>query len=177
MATAKHKRPTGKRRATSAVPRASNAWRKIVASALDWQQAHATFDAAVRHLPAELRGKRPRGSPHSPWELVEHIRITQADLLDFMENPQYEAPEWPRTYWPPSPQPPSERAWDQSVGMIQRDREQLKAVAQRRSLDLTKEIPWGEGQTYLRTILVAIDHTSYHVGQLILVRRLLGAWD
>src|SRR5690349_7523872 len=100
MATAKVKRPAGGRRAKATSARPTNAWRKIVASALDWQQAHATFDAAVRHLPTELRGQRPRGSPHSAWELLEHIRITQADLLDFMENAQYEAPEWPRSYWP-----------------------------------------------------------------------------
>jgi hypothetical protein len=176
MATAKKKRSGRNRRPIATTP-SLNAWRKIVASALDWEQAHATFDAAVRNLAPELRGKRPPGSPHSPWELLEHIRITQGDLLEFMANPRYEAPEWPRSYWPPSAQPPSERAWDQSVGVIERDREQLKALAQRRSLDLAKKIPWGDGQTYLRTVLVAVDHTSYHVGQLILVRRLLGAWD
>jgi hypothetical protein len=177
MATAKKKRPARSKRSMTTSAPSANEWRKIVASSLDWEQAHASFDAAVKKLAPALRGKRPRGSPHSPWELLEHIRITQADLLEFMVNPNYESHEWPRTYWPPSPQPPSTRAWAQSVGMIERDREQLKALAQRRPLDLTKKIPWGEGQTYLRTILVAVDHSSYHVGQLILVRRLLGAWD
>ena len=177
MATAKKKRPARHKRTVLTSTPSATAWRKIVTSALDWEQAHASFDAAARDLALELQGKRPRGSPHSPWELLEHIRITQGDMLEFMVNPRYEAPEWPRTYWPPSAKPPSERAWDQSVSVIVHDRDELKALTQRRTLDLTKKIPWGEGQTYLRTILVAIDHASYHVGQLILVRKLLDAWD
>ena len=151
-------------------------WRAIVASALDWQQAHATFDAAVADVPEELRGRRPAQLPYSPWELVEHIRRTQADLLDFMTNAKYSAPEWPKDYWPGTPTPPSDAAWDESIAAVRHDRARLKEFAERAAIDLTSRIPWGEGQTYLRTILVAIDHAAYHVGELIVVRRLLGAW-
>lgn len=151
------------------------AWRKIVASALDWEQGHATLDAAAKGLAPALRGKRPPRFPHSPWELLEHIRLAQADLANFLTNPDYEAPAWPDEYWPSDPKPPSVAAWQKSVGAIHADTLRIKRVATS-SVDLTKEIPWGSGQTYLRTILVAVDHTSYHVGQLIAVRRLLGAW-
>jgi hypothetical protein len=124
-------------------------WQSIVASSVDWHQAHAPFDMIVSNLPADLRGVRPEGLAHSAWELVEHIRRAQVDLVDFMEKPDYTAPEWPKDYWPETPAPPS---------------------------DLTGKIPWGEGQTYLRSILVSVVHTSHHCAQLIDVRRLLGAW-
>ena len=151
-------------------------WRAIVASSIDWRQAHATFDDAVAGLSAELRGRRPENYPHSAWELVEHIRLAQADLVAFMEDPAYVAPKWPDAYWPPEPVPPSATAWDESIAAVQRDRESLKAIATRATLDLTATIPGSKGQTYLRTVLVAVDHTSYHVGQLIAVRLMLGAW-
>jgi uncharacterized damage-inducible protein DinB len=154
----------------------SMAMRAIVASALDWQEAHATFAAAVADLPVELRGRRPAGFPHSAWELVEHIRIAQEDLADFMEDANYRVMKWPDDYWPASPAPQTEAAWEESVAAVRRDRDRLKEIATRQSLDLSGKIPWGTGQTYLRTILVAIDHTAYHVGQIIAVRRLLGAW-
>lgn len=150
--------------------------RGIVASSLDWEEAHATFDASVTGFPVALRGKRPDGFPHSGWELLEHIRITQLDLADFMERADYAVIKWPDDYWPPSPEPPSESAWDESVAAVRRDREHIKEIATRSTTDLASRIPWGTGQTYLRTILVAVDHTSYHVGQIIAVRRLLGAW-
>ena len=150
--------------------------RTIVASALDWDQAHATFDAAVAGLPVDLRGRRPEGFPHSAWELVEHIRISQEDLADYMERADYHAVKWPEEYWPQTPEPPSTAAWDDSIAAIRRDCAHLKEIAMRPSIDLTSPIPWGEGRTYLRTILVAVDHTAYHVGQIIAVRKLLGAW-
>lgn len=155
---------------------ASEGWRAIVASGLGWQEAHASFDAAVAGLPATLRGRRPDGLPHSPWELLEHVRLTQADLVAFMANPAYAAPAWPDDYWPPEPAPPSAAAWDASIAAVRADRARLEALATHEVPDLTARIPWGEGQTFLRTILVALDHTAYHVGQLVLVRRLLGAW-
>ncbi len=151
-------------------------WRDIVARSLDWQEAHATFDAAVADLSPGLRGVRPDGFPHSAWELVEHIRIAQEDLADFMESPAYQAPKWPDDYWPPSPVPPSESAWERSIDAVRRDRQRLKDFALRPGFDLTAPIPWGDGQTYLRTILVAVDHAAYHVGQVVAVRRLIGAW-
>jgi hypothetical protein len=154
----------------------ADAWRAIVADALDWEQAHVGFERAVADLPAELRGRRPPGYPHSPWELVEHIRLAQVDLFEFMEDAGYAAPPWPSGYWPASPAPSTATAWDVSIAAVRRDRERLRAIATRPSLDLTAAIPWGEGRTYLRTVLVATDHTAYHVGQLVAVRRLLGAW-
>jgi uncharacterized damage-inducible protein DinB len=152
-------------------------WRAIVASSLDWEQAHAKLENAVKGFPAPLRGERPAGYPHSAWELLEHIRITQRDLLDFCQNPDYEEKlAWPRDYWPPTPAPPTSDAWDQSIAGYRRDSDALARFATKSDIDLTTKIPRGTGQTYLRTILVAVDHASYHTGQIVSVRRLLGAW-
>jgi hypothetical protein len=152
-------------------------WRAIVASSLGWEEGHASVESAVKNLAPALRGERPAGYPHSPWELVEHIRITQRDLLDFCQNPDYvEELEWPRDYWPLSPKPPSSDAWDKSIADYKIDREAFASFTTETQLDLTAKIPRGKGQTYLRTILLAVDHASYHVGQIVAVRRLLGAW-
>lgn len=152
-------------------------WREIVASSLGWEQAHASLESAVQNLPPKLRGQRARGEPHSPWELLEHVRITQRDLLDFCQNENYvEKLEWPHDYWPTSPAPPSDEAWQKSIDDCGRDREALARFTTETDLDLTSKIPRGTGQTYLRTILLAVDHTAYHVGQIVLVRRLLDAW-
>ena len=152
-------------------------WRGIVADSLEWEQAHATLENAVKGLSADDRGRRPEGYPHSVWELLEHIRITQADLLDFCTNSKYkEHLEWPRDYWPKSMSPPNEKAWVESLREVQRARQDLAKFTTGTSQDLTTKIPWGSGQTFLRTVLVAVDHASYHIGQIVAVRRLLGAW-
>lgn len=151
-------------------------WRRIVASALDWEQAHASLDSAIKDLPAGLRGKRPANFPHSPWELLDHIRRTQNDLLEFCRNPKYEELKWPDDYWPPTPAPANDAAWNETVDVIHRDAAALAAFTMEDGRDLTAKIPHGTGQTYLRTVLVAVDHASYHVGQIIAVRRLLGTW-
>jgi uncharacterized damage-inducible protein DinB len=152
-------------------------WRAIVASSLDWEQAHATLENAVKGLPVALRGVRPAGYPHSAWELVEHMRITQQDLLNFLQNPNYEEKlAWPADYWPPTPVPPTTDAWDRTIDEYRRDRAALARFTTQTDIDLTTKIPRGTGQTYLRTILVAVDHASYHTGQIVSVRRLLGAW-
>ncbi len=158
---------------------ASNeAWTTIVASSLGWEQAHASFDHAVRNLAPDLRGRRPANFPHSTWELVDHIRATQHDLLEFCRNPNYAEPHWPDDYWPSAPEPASDDAWTQSLVAIKADRRALERFTVEPGRDLTAKIPppHGTGQTFLRTILVAMDHTSYHVGQIIAVRRLLDAW-
>jgi uncharacterized damage-inducible protein DinB len=156
---------------------AKEEWRKIVASSLDWEQAHSSLESALRGLPHELRGKRPTGFPHSVWELLEHIRITQHDLLDFVQNPDYqEKLEWPKAYWPPNPAPSSEKSWNESLAGWRKDRMALERFTTGSDIDLTTKIPKGSGQTYLRTILVAVDHASYHVAQIITVRQLIGAW-
>lgn len=151
-------------------------WRGIVASSLDWEQAHAKLDTALDGLPVELRGRRADNFPHSVWELTEHIRITQHDLLEFCTDPKYEELKWPDDYWPSSPAPASDAAWTATIDAIHRDAAALAAFTRDESRDLTAKIPHGSGQTYLRTVLVAVDHTSYHVGQIVAVRRLLGAW-
>jgi len=152
-------------------------WKAIVASSLDWEQGHLNLDNAVKDLPANLRGRRPEGLPHSPWELVEHIRIAQHDLLDFCRNPNYHHDlNWPEDYWPPAQETISDESWENSLAKSRSDRDELKKFTTDSGVDLASKIPHGTGQTYLRTILVALDHASYHTGELVAVRRLLGAW-
>lgn len=152
-------------------------WKSIIASALDWEQAHMTLDNAVAGMPAELRSAKPDGLPHSVWDLVEHIRIAQHDLLDFCRNTEYHhSLKWPDDYWPKSVEIVEDGEWEMSISEFKREREQLKAFTMEGDRDLTAVIPWGSGQTYLRTVLVEIDHASYHTGEMVAVRRLLGAW-
>ena len=151
--------------------------RDLLARVLDWEDAHAGFDKAVAGIPPELRGKKPRALPYSAWQIVEHIRIAQHDILDFCRNPRYRAMKWPDDYWPASPEPPSTDAWDRSIRGWRRDRRALQTLAKDRTLKLDARIPHGSGQTYLRELLLVADHTAYHVGQLVLVRRLLGIWE
>jgi len=143
---------------------------------LGWRDAHLDFAAAVEGIPPTLRGRVPEGLPYSPWQLVEHLRITQHDILDFCRNPDYTELDWPEDYWPPASEPPSDRAWDQSTQGFLQDLGALRAIAADPTIDLLAEIPHGSGQTYLRELLLAADHNAYHLGQLVAVRRLLGAW-
>jgi uncharacterized damage-inducible protein DinB len=152
-----------------------DALRTHLARLLDWEDAHATFDHAVAELAAPLRGRRTAGLPHSPWELLEHLRITQRDILDFCRAPEYAERAWPAEYWPGTPEPPSGAAWEASVAAYRADREALKRLAAEVP-ELAAPVPNGSGQSYLRELLLAADHAAYHVGQLVLVRRLLGAW-
>jgi hypothetical protein len=150
--------------------------REQLALFIDYGEAHVTAEAAIADLDPALRGKRPPGLPHSPWELLEHIRLTQHDILDFCVNPKYEEMTWPDDYWPKSPAPPSVDAWDKSVAGFRRDRDAFRKLATNSKIDLFAKIPHGDGQTYLRELLLAQDHLSYHTGQLVLVRQALGAW-
>ena len=138
--------------------------------------AHLDFDAAVADLPPSLRGVRPTGLPHSPWELLEHLRLAQLDILEFSRNPKHVSPVWPAGYWPASPAPPNKSAWDKSIEDFRTDLTAMKLLVEDPKTDLYARIPHGDGQTNLREVLLLADHNSYHVGQLILVRRLLGAW-
>jgi uncharacterized damage-inducible protein DinB len=151
--------------------------RKQLARALDWGEAHADFDKAVDGFPLALRGRRVRGLPYSAWQILEHLRIAQEDLLDFATNPRYQEKAWPADYWPNDPKPPNARAWNMSIAAFRKDRAELARLATNPKIRLTTRIPHGTGQTYLREILLAIDHNAYHVGELIVLRRLLGAWE
>jgi DinB superfamily len=152
------------------------ALRELLSKQLAWEDAHASFDAAVAKIPVELRGTQPPGVPYSPWQLVEHLRRTQHDILDFCRNADYQELEWPDDYWPPAPEPPEPGAWDESIAQYREERRAFQDLAVDPQIDLYARIPHGSGQTYLREIVLAADHASYHVGQLVLVRRLLGIW-
>ena len=143
---------------------------------LSWQDAHVGFEKSVEGLAPKHRGARVEGFPHSAWELVEHMRLTQRDILEFCRNPKYEEPTWPDDYWPKSPEPPSDHAWDDTIAAFREDRAELEALAMDESIDLFAKIPHGTGQTYIREILLVADHNAYHLGQLVAVRRQLGAW-
>ena len=152
------------------------ATRQQLAAALAWKEAHAGFDAAVAGIPPEARGTRPANLPYSAWQLLEHLRITQHDILDFCLNAGYEEMAWPDDYWPASPEPPDSSAWDESLRLYREDRAALQRLATDADIDLTSKIPHGDGQTYLREILLVTDHAAYHVGELVVLRRLLGIW-
>jgi hypothetical protein len=138
--------------------------------------AHASFDAAVTDIPVALRGRRPKGAAHSPWEIVEHMRIAQWDILEFSRNAKHVSPAWPEGCWPANPVPPRAAAWEESIKAFRRDlKAMLRLVANPRSR-LFARIPHGDGQTLLREALLIADHNAYHLGELIVVRRLLGVW-
>ncbi len=143
---------------------------------LNGGHAHATFDAAVKNLPIALRGKRPRGAEHSPWEVLEHLRIAQWDILEFSRDAAHQSPAWPSGYWPATPVPPDPKAWDKRVRAFRRDLKAMCDLVADPSTDLYARIPHGDGQTILREALLVADHNAYHLGELVLLRRLLGAW-
>jgi len=150
--------------------------RTIIARLLDWEDAHASFDKVVSGLSPKLRGQVPAGLPYSVWQLLEHLRITQQDILDFCVNASYTERDWPDDYWPQTKAPASDSAWDESVESFRKDREALKRLAVDESVDLMAVVPAGEDQTYLRELLLVADHTAYHLGEMVVVRRALGAW-
>ena len=150
--------------------------REHVLYLLKGEGAHATFDEVVKDLPAKLRGAKPAGQPHTPWRLLEHMRLAQWDILDFSRNPKYKELKWPDDYWPKSAAPPSEAAWDKSVKSFHDDLAAMKTLVEDPKTDLFAKIPWGDGQTILREAMLVANHNSHHLGQLIDVRRLLRTW-
>ncbi len=138
--------------------------------------AHAKFDDVIQDLPPKLYGKKPENFPHTAWMLLEHLRITQWDILEFSRNAKHKSPEWPSGYWPKTEAPHSAEAWNKSVEEFQRDLKAMKDLVENPQTDLFAKIPWGDGQTILREALLVADHNAYHLGQLLDVRRLLGAW-
>ena len=145
---------------------------------LNGGQAHADFEAAVADFPEALRGTVPDKLPYSAWQLIEHLRIAQHDILNFSAPPTggYHGLEWPKDYWPESPTPPAAASWDQTLAAIRQDRESFEALLSRPEADLVKPFRWGDGQNLLREALLIADHTSYHLGELVVLRRLLGIW-
>lgn len=150
--------------------------RQQLAKFLDWHEAHADFAAAVDDFPAELRGRVPPGLPHSAWQLLEHIRIALGDIVEFCRDTRHKSPPWPDGYWPKAPAPPSEQAWDQSVANVRSSIDTMRKLIDDPKHDLFAPLPGGSGQTLLREVLLAADHNAYHLGQLMLVRKALGAW-
>ena len=143
---------------------------------LNGGHAHATFEQAVKELPAELRGQVPEGMPYSIWQLVEHIRITQLDILEFSRNADYESPKWPEGYWPKERAPKNTTAWEESIKQVDSDRKTFIGLLEAPDADLFAPFPHGSGQNLLREAMLIADHTSYHTGEIIVLRRLLGAW-
>ena len=143
---------------------------------LDWHEAHADWKQALAGLDPAHRGVRPAGSPHSVWDLLEHVRLAQRDIIDFALDPKHVSPDWPAGYWPKSLAPADDAEWEKSLGEFFRDLKEMEKLVSNPRTALFARIPHGTGQTFLRQILLLIDHNSYHLGQLVLVRRLLGAW-
>jgi uncharacterized damage-inducible protein DinB len=152
------------------------ALRQQLVKLLKGGEAHANFEKAIKDFPAELREKTPAGAEHSAWELLEHLRIAQRDILEFSRNPAYHAPKWPDEYWPGSQAPPDEHAWNKSVKGFEDDLKAMCALVTDEGTDLFVKIPHGDGQTILREAMLVADHNAYHLGQMVLLRRLLGAW-
>ncbi|OGF10582.1 MAG: ABC transporter [Candidatus Eisenbacteria bacterium RBG_16_71_46] len=150
--------------------------RRHLVRLLEARGAHLDFDRAIAGLPIALRGRRPRGLPYSPWELLEHMRIAQWDILEFSRDPTHVSPPWPGGYWPTRRAPASSAAWGKSVRAFRADLRAMRRLVANPRAKLLARIPHGTGQTLLREALVLADHNAYHVGQLVAVRRLLGAW-
>ena len=150
--------------------------RKHLLDLLSGGNAHAKFEDVVNDLPAKFRGARPANFPHSPWMLLEHLRIAQWDILEFSRNRKHVSPDWPSGYWPKTEAPPDAMAWTKSVEQFRADLEAMQELVANPKTDLFARIPWGEGQTILREALLVADHNAYHLGQLVDVRRLLEVW-
>ncbi len=138
--------------------------------------AHLSFRDITANLPPELRGKRASPELPTPWQLLEHLRIAQWDIVEFSRDPKHESPPWPEGYWPESEAPPDGRAWDRSIDGFQHDLDAMVKLVKDPDLDLLKPFPHGDGQTLAREAVLASVHNAYHLGQMVTVRKLLGAW-
>jgi len=139
--------------------------------------AHAPFNQAVKDFPAKLRGQKVENFPHTAWMLLEHLRLAQLDILEFSRNQKHVSPPWPEGYWPKTDAPANASAWDDSIKAFRKDLKEMEDLVSDAKTDLYAKIPWGEGQTVLREALLVADHNAYHIGQLVMLRRLLGAWE
>jgi hypothetical protein len=135
-----------------------------------------TFDDVIKDFPPDLHGAKAKGAPHTAWQLLEHMRIAQWDILEFSRSAKHVSPPWPQGYWPKTAKPPSEAAWKKSITAIRKDLREMQALVEDPKTDLYAKIPHGTGQNVLREALLIADHNAYHIGQFMLLRRLLGAW-
>lgn len=154
----------------------SEAIRQDVVTLLKGRGAHAEFESAVADLAPELRGIRAQSAPHTAWQLVEHLRLAQSDILEFTRDPNHLSPKWPDGYWPPDDAPPHAIAWETSIAQFNKDSEAMQALVSNLDTDLTAPLPHGQGQTVVREALLIADHNAYHIGQLVMLRILLNAW-
>ena len=152
------------------------ALRKHLLDLLKGGNAHLKLEEVVKDFPPRLRGKKAEGQPHTPWRLLEHMRIAQWDIVEFSRSSKHASPEWPAGYWPASDAPSSTAAWEKSVRQFRADLQAMQEVVADRKTDLYARIPWGGGQTILREALLVADHNAYHLGELLMLRRLLGGW-
>jgi hypothetical protein len=153
------------------------ALRKQLVEVLEGRGAHPDFDSAVAGFPVKRAGEKPAGAPHTAWQLLEHLRIAQWDILEFSRNPKHVSPKWPEGYWPSKEAPPGKAAWSKSVRAFRADLKAMQKLVTDPNRDLFAPIPHGEGQSLLREALLVADHNAYHIGQLVLLRRLLGEWS
>jgi len=150
--------------------------RKHLVELLAGGGAHAKFEDAIKGLPPNLRGAKPTNFPHSPWMLLDHLRLAQWDILEFSRNAKHVSPKWPEGYWPKQGAQPTAAAWNKSIQQFRRDLKAVQSLVSNPKTDLFAKIPWGDGQTILREVLLVADHNAYHLAQLVDVRRMLGAW-
>lgn len=146
-----------------------------IVDAMRGHQAHLDFDSAVEHFPVEFRGAKVQGAPHTAWQLLEHMRIAQEDILEFSRDASHESPEWPEAYWPKLDAPPNPKAWDESVAKFRHDANEMTKLVSDLQNKLLEPFEHGNGQDLLREALLVASHNSYHLGQLVFVRKILEA--
>ncbi len=156
------------------MPNHDQSLRQHLLELLQGGHAHATFDAVIANLPANLRAKKPAGYPHSLWMLLEHLRLAQWDILEFSRNPKHKSPPWPEGYWPESEMPPTQQAWVTAMNDFKKDLRAVEKLVADPKADLHAKLPWGDGQTILREALLVADHNAYHLGQLVMLRKCIG---
>jgi DinB superfamily len=176
--SSKSAKSTGTQRHPKAERSSTNdgALRRHLRDLLGGENAHTNFRKAVADFPVDMRGTKAMGVPYTAWQLLEHLRIAQWDILEFSCNSKHLSPPWPEGYWPSSDTPPVAAAWDRSVKAFSADLERMQKLVQNPRTDLFAKIPRGDGQTILRETLLVADHNAYHIGQIVLLRRFLGAW-
>ncbi len=154
----------------------SQLFREQLVAVLQWESAHVGFDRAIESLPPAARGQRASGMAHSVWQIIEHLRIAQEDMLDFSKSSNYKAKKWPDDYWPSNPVPPDDAAWKASIKAFHKDLDEFCALVRDPKRDLFEPFEWGDGQTLAKEALQIADHNAYHVGEIVAARRALGVW-